>query len=258
MKGRDESAPGPREVPEVLVEQYKLGELPPTRAATVQTALGAEPGGLARLAALEADDQATLALHPPGPVAAEVRRRLGPARGSSRAWLWLLPVAAVLLLFVLREPPPPTVAVGPGTERIKGSEAPRLEVHRRSEAGAEALTPDAPAAAGDLLQLTVHPMGAPYGVVVSLDGRGTVTLHHPAQPEASAALPAGSQTLVLPMAYELDDAPLFERFFLITADAPLDVPTVLEATRAVADQPTARLTLPSGVAQSDFVVRKLP
>ena len=97
--------------------------------------------------------------------------------------------------------------------------------------------------------------------VVSLDGRGAVTLHHPATLNGSTALTPGD-AVTLDHAYELDDAPGFERFLFVTSDAPLDVATVLEAAHVLARQPsearTRPLPLPETLVQTSFTLEKVP
>ena len=59
---------------------------------------------------------------------------------------------------------------------------------------------------------------------------------------------------LLAQAYELDDAPGFERFYLVTADEPFAVESVVDATRrAGADGP---LDLPAAMDQSSVVLEK--
>jgi hypothetical protein len=91
-----------------------------------------------------------------------------------------------------------------------------------------------------------------------VDGRGTVTLHAPESGTGSVPLaPAG--THALPGAYALDDAPGFERFFLVTAEAPFALEEVLAAARSLAGHAEARtspLPLPSRYMQASFTLEK--
>jgi hypothetical protein len=177
-----------------------------------------------------------------------------------------MPVAASLALLVLstqRELPQPAPTRAPivwtNTERIKGD--PLLRVHRQGASEPELLANHARARRGDVLQLSYVSGGRPYGVVVSMDGRGAVTLHHPATLTGSTALAPG-EAVTLDHAYELDDAPDFERFLFVTSEAPLDVATVLEAARLLARQPsearTRPLPLPDTLAQTSFTLEKVP
>jgi len=95
-----------------------------------------------------------------------------------------------------------------------------------------------------------------------VDGRGTVTWHLPAGyaggPLSAPAL-EGQGDVVLPSAYELDDAPGFERFFLVSSAAPFDLAPVAQAARALAGRPSAErgeLSLPAGLGQSSLLVKK--
>ncbi|MEZ4473614.1 MAG: hypothetical protein R3F60_23055 [bacterium] len=86
-----------------------------------------------------------------------------------------------------------------------------------------------------------------------------VTLHFPDTASADTALPAGQQLVTLPHAYQLDDAPRFERFFFVTAHHPLDVGELLaEARQLAADDAAedAAPALPADVAWTDLLLRK--
>ena len=97
-----------------------------------------------------------------------------------------------------------------------------------------------------------------YGVLLSIDGAGRVTQHLP-EPGASAAstLHAPSE-IRLPSAYELDDAPGFERFLLITSTQPFPVAAALDAARSLAGQGqsarTAPLPLPPAFHQTSVLL----
>jgi streptogramin lyase len=109
-----------------------------------------------------------------------------------------------------------------------------------------------------VLQLAYQAAGARYGVVVSIDGRGAVTRHLPEEGEVAAALERGG-AVALAHAYQLDDAPGYERFFLVTGERPFDVAPVVEAARWLAAAGQARagaLTLPGGLEQRAVLVVK--
>jgi hypothetical protein len=247
--------------PDWLVERLHRGDLPPDEALEVRARLAAEDG-LARLDALARDDAEILLAHPPGPALGEIRRRAGRAAAPRpfRRHLLLVAVpfaaAAAALVVVLRPPVPP-----PQDEntRVKGL-SPHLVVHRRAAAEAETLSPNARARAGDVLQLSYVSAGRRYGVVVSVDGRGVVTRHFPGDGQAAAKL-SRSGAVPLEHAYRLDDAPAFERFFLVTGGAPFAVEPVLDAVRRLAAAGQAREGTPAlqaGLSWSDFVVEKTP
>ncbi|PTL75921.1 ActD protein [Vitiosangium sp. GDMCC 1.1324] len=265
--------------PDWLLERIALGELPPEELAAARARLAEEPGGLERLARLESDDGATLAKLPPSQVAAEIarRRRVLEASRSVRADTlsrrWLPAVAlgvpvvvglALLMVLSLHELPeeearPQQVALL-DTTRTKGLE-PKLLVHRQTQGGApEPLVDSARARQGDVLQLSYVSAGRRYGAVLSVDGRGSVTLHFPESLTGSLELKGG--TVSLPSAYELDDAPAFERFFFVTSDAPFDVNALMDAARQLAQDPgSARnqpLPLPEQLSQTSVTLEKAP
>ncbi len=136
-----------------------------------------------------------------------------------------------------------------------------LVVHRKSTTGVEVLATPALARAKDLLQLGYVSAGKRFGIILSVDGRGVVTLHSPVGHRGDSRLAPGGLTFV-PQAFELDDAPDFERFFFVTADVPIDVEAVLAAGYALGrDHDRARnglLNLASFLSQSSFLVQKPP
>lgn len=259
--------------PTWLIERLAQGELDGNEAAAVRARLEAEgrsPDDV--IAALVLADRETLAAHPPTAVAAEVRRRAAPpARrrpvsvratfaGATLATAGAL--AVVLAARHLPSPPAPTLPVSEPTT-IKGT-APtagaRLYVYRHASAGDERLADGERAAPGDLLQLAYATSAEGFGVLLSIDGAGTVTQHWPDPGKTRAApLHVGGEVR-LPSAYELDSAPAFERFFLVRADETFDVTPILEAARALATRaPAARrasLPLPARFNQVSLALEK--
>ena len=72
-----------------------------------------------------------------------------------------------------------------------------------------------------------------YGVILSIDGNGTVTLHFPGDAGQPTDLEM-NRKVFLDSSYELDNAPDFERFFFITSSHAIDVNAVLEGARQLA------------------------
>lgn len=146
--------------------------------------------------------------------------------------------------------------------RIKGLR-PHLRLHRRGPSGViEELRDGDVARAGDLVQISYVAAGNRNGVVVSLDGRGHVTLHHPGRPDAAPTLEARGEH-ALDHAYELDDAQAFERFVLVTAgDEPLSAAVVVAAARELAPGGSAArhspLPVPTRWRQSSILLQKRP
>jgi hypothetical protein len=261
-------------VPDLLLERYRLGELPPGEVERLEWRLKGDAELRQRLQALERSDQEIRRQYPSEWLAERVRTRLDARRPAppnpNPAWSWHWPVPAALavaatVLFVLAPrtfgPPPagPVPALRatlePG-DRIKGLR-PALVLFRKTAAGTEALADGAVARAGDLIRVGYRSAGRPYGVILSIDGRGAVTLHVPKQGQRAAALRSGD-TVLLDHAYELDDAPRFERFFFVTAPAPFDVAPVLAAARraGAGGPPPTALVLPPPLEQLTFSLEK--
>jgi hypothetical protein len=263
----------PRRTPEWLLERIALGELPPNELAAARARLSQEPEGQARLAALEAENRSILEKLPPATVAREVEsraalaQRVEAARRDSRPLrrlapaLVLAPVLAVALL-VIQQPRGISSGggdtLGPEVTRTKGL-LPQLIVHRQGATSPERLADGAAAGTGDVVQVSYVAAGQAHGAILSVDGRGAVTLHAPELGEQSVPLaPSGTHTL--PRAYELDDAPAFERFIFVTSDTPFALAEVLAAARTLAtsaDARTAPLPLPERFTQVSFTLEKV-
>ena len=123
----------------------------------------------------------------------------------------------------------------PSGDRIKGLR-PSLAVYRRTANGSETLADRTVARPGDVLRVGYHAAGRPYGVIFSMDGRGTVTMHLPAAGDHAVPL-AREATTLLDQAYELDDAPLWERFYFVTGDSAFAAAPVVDAARRAAGDP---------------------
>jgi hypothetical protein len=258
------------DVPDVVLERHRLGELPAREAEALARRAEAEEGIRERLEALARSDAEIRRLHPADRLAEQVRARLGTGRPATplgpRARYWPVPIAlaaAVVLFAVLRpvaEPPlapsaAPSSADG-ADDRIKGLK-PSLAVFRRRADHSEALADGDMARAGDLIRLGYRAAGRRFGVILSLDGRGHVTVHLPRQGARAAALEA-APVVLLDHAYELDDAPRWERFFLVTSETPFDLATVVDGARRtpVGATPPAALALPSTLEQAAFSLEK--
>lgn len=243
-----------RPVSRLAREQLALGELSPERAAEVRARLGDAD---AEVAAIKADDTQILADYPVARVAAEIRRRAAPRPARRLLWIAAPTLAAAAVILIVWSGPEEHAPVDMGI-RVKGLQ-PRLVLHRQQGDAVVPLSEPAEARARDVLQVSYIAAGAAHGVVLSLDGSGVVTLHHPRADGGDTALRQDG-AIRLPQAYELDDAPGFERFVFVTAAAPIDPALALAAARAVAaarDPSTAPLTLPPTWQQSSFLVKKV-
>ena len=112
---------------------------------------------------------------------------------------------------------------------------------------------------GDLVRLGYAAVPQAYGVILSVDGRGTVTRHLPAN-GARAALLARDRMNLLDAAYELDDAPGWERFYFVAADAVFEVEPIVATARQLAGRdlhhPPGPLPLGREFRQTMFLLQK--
>lgn len=225
---------------DLFIEQYRLGELGNDR---LVAELESDPALQQHLEELERSDREILAAYPSGWFADRVRERMAREhlgkrrRRADRGPAWrIVPAVAVaavalavipIVLTTLESDQSAATAALVHGERIKGLE-PSLSVYRSAGTGAdpEELMPDTAVGAGTHLQLAYQAAGAGYGVIVSVDGNGVVTLHYPETALAEPVLDRGGE-IALPFAYVLDDAPRYERFYFLASTEPPDVSAVL-------------------------------
>jgi hypothetical protein len=262
-------------VPDWLLERLALGELDADTAADVRRRLAAEGRSVDDvMAAVATSNQEILAEHGATPTVAAIRQRAARAAAAQRparkgAFLWVAPLvlaggaAALMVVQPWQRGKAPDASGAREYIGIKGDDPskapPRLYIYRHRDDGDQRLTDGARAGRGDLVQLAYGSHSGGYGVLLSIDGARRVTLHWPERPEGNApALKAAGETR-LPSAYELDDAPAFERFFLIRSQSPFSVATAIDAAHVLATQPSARkqsLALPPGFEQISLALDK--
>jgi hypothetical protein len=254
-----------RTISDLMLEQFVLGELPVDRERAVREELARDKDLQARLAALQASDAEIRASYPAEQVVPQIREKMlrdgagaaRPRRRMNAVW-WAVPLAATVLIALTLS----VVVLRPNDTRLKGM-SPHLTLFRKTASGAEELRPGTVARRGDVLQVSYAAGEAKYGVILSIDGRGTITWHVPAGYSGGArtAPPLDERgTVVLPNAYELDDAPRFERFFLIYGSSPFEISDIERIIRGLAARPSTAdrdtLTLPRGLGQYSFVLSK--
>lgn len=97
---------------------------------------------------------------------------------------------------------------------IKGMSA-SLEVWKKTGDSAVQMVNLGDASEGDEIQLRYRVPQKCFGMLFSMDGNGTVTMHM-GDGNNAIELEPGKMT-TLPFAYKLDNAPKFEKFFLLTS-----------------------------------------
>lgn len=98
--------------------------------------------------------------------------------------------------------------------RIKGMDA-RMEVWKKTADSAVQMSNLDEAREGDEIQLRYSVPEKSFGLLFSMDGNGALTMHMGSENQAIELAPGEMTTL--PFAYKLDNAPKFEKFFLLTS-----------------------------------------
>lgn len=270
--------PGRNNIPELFLEQHALGELAQEQAKTL------DPSQMQNArAALESDNAEILARLPAARMIPRIRsqyamekaraealnrNRVRSRRVFSAALATAAAVVPLVVVLLLRpgvgnktEGPSATLPLGSDGVRIKqGSTRPFLTVYRKTQDKVEKLEDGDAAGPGDLIQLAYVARGQTHGVILSIDGAGAVTLHWPRSADASTLLNLEGE-IPLEQAYELDDAPLFERFLFVTSKEPLDVARVKKLAQTLArdvkSAAFAPLEIPKGWTQSSIMLKKV-
>ena len=232
---------GQRDFSDWKLERFRLNELPEEEMRAIQRALDEDPNLSARLEALEGSDREIYGSYSADWVARQIARRLERRRVPSISRFGpRLALAAVVLLAVVfsiylpgPEVPPTWDRRGMDGIRLKGVK-PDLLLYRKRASEVEQLADSSVAYAGDLIQIFYRAAGKPFGAIVSVDGRGTVTRHLPASGTSAVRLIQGDP-VSLDYSYELDDAPKWERFYFLTADTSFDVRDVAQAAKGGPD-----------------------
>ena len=109
------------------------------------------------------------------------------------------------------------------TERIKGnapvktSDDPQIKLYRQKGREIQALNDGDFARSGDIIQITYNAGKDEYGVIFSVDGNGNITRHFPENSWQAAELQQNNEEIPLDFSYELDNAPDFECFIMVTS-----------------------------------------
>jgi len=255
------------------LERYLLGELPPSRMEEIAKLIRRNPEIKKEIEHLKQTNAEILKQHPPETMLPEILRRYEENKRQARIkektrsvivkrLLYTAPalVSALILIFVVLF----NNGTTPDYTRIKGEESidftkTQIIIYRKSNNEIELLKNGDPAKAGDLLQIAYIPAGKTYGVILSIDGSGIVTLHHPESKSSSSVLKQEKKNL-LPSSYELDNAPDFERFFFITAMEEIEVQSIMNKAEELALSPasakTKNLNLPESHSQFSILLKK--
>jgi len=190
------------------IERYLLGELPASEMAALKTLESENAEFRSQIEQLKKSNEELLAKYPAlmdVPVRAPISRVY-----YSMAAALIITITVMIAVFSTDSP----VVINEDGTRAKGLKT-DLEVWRKTAESTEKLANNSEVKAGDLLQVRYIAEKKCYGVILSMDGNGVLTIHLSGNNGKAAELEAG-RIVSLESAYELDDAPKFETFYFIT------------------------------------------
>lgn len=113
-----------------------------------------------------------------------------------------------------------------GLDHSKG-DGPRMFIYLKDGEQALQLDNNSLVRENDVLQISYVASGQQYGIILSIDGNGTITQHYPDEGATAGKLDTTGE-VALPFSYKLDNAPSFERFFFITGSKSFTVASFME------------------------------
>ena len=157
-----------------------------------------------------------------------------------------------------------TAASRTPTERIKGNAAaiqntaPGLKLYRQQGREIQALNNGDFAHSGDVIQIAYNAGSSEYGVIFSVDGNGNITRHFPENSWQAAQLMHRADDTPLDFSYELDNAPDFECFIMVTSKKQFNLNGLESAikNKTDIDYLTALSYLPKKTEGTTFILEK--
>jgi hypothetical protein len=249
-------------ISDLLLERYCLGELSEKETALIERALSEDAAIRERLDRIKLSNEDILTSYPAPFVAARIKdsiatlsepqkRRL-PKRLFGISLSTVATCAAAAAFFVIF-PVQTVIDNGSPTDvkhivsgqndsevvRFKGSDV-NLRIYRKTAGEPEELEQNSVAVKGDAIQIGFQSR-LQYVVIFSIDGRGNVTLHYPDNEYASTQIEKGKKIL-LNKSYKLDDAPRYEKFYLVASDVGVNTGFIIKTARDFASKGDAVLS----------------
>ncbi len=226
------------------LEQFLLKELPEERMKVIASMVKEEQSLQYRLKDLEISNEEILEQYPAEFISGQIRYKYNQEKKSDKKsksanfkfrYVTIPALASLMIIsiFLLKTnydlPVPNDIEI----TRTKGENA-SLYIYRKKGKAIEFLSNNSIAREKDLLQVGYSSSKDQYGIIFSIDGNGVITLHFPKNYDDSTKLELKRKVLLL-NSYELDDAPRFEKFFLLTSDKELNVETIIDKLKQEKD-----------------------
>ena len=225
-----------RKIPDIVLEQFVLGELPIEKMKDIKSLLQSDDSIRKRIELIEKSNNDFRTKYPfaktciPAAVSADRKKK-----GSSHYKKILifpsaaLVVAACTLIFVKVTPLFDTFD---NSVIIKGKTE-NLFLYRKNGNQADILKNGDAAKKDDIVQIAYQIPKERNCIIFSIDGNSGVTLHYSS---SEKSMPDSSKTgkIFVPESYQLDDAPYYERFFMITSDSEIRREEILSRAKKFA------------------------
>lgn len=103
-------------------------------------------------------------------------------------------------------------------ENSRQNQKTEIRLYKKTDDGVQLLANGDSVKNGDIIQITYAPGKNNYGVIFSVDGNGNITRHFPEKSWKSERLSHEKPEIPLDFSYELDNAPSFECFVMVSSE----------------------------------------
>jgi len=251
-----------KNIPDFILEQYMLNELDLDKKREVEIMIEGSSELKEQIERMKTDNDLILEKYPSHKMSTIIKEKVKEEKKVKLTIFFFKPQYSLLLVLPLivffsyqfLEEPIKIIKVPKEHINIKGEYG--IKVARLAGKEINMLENGNTAKEGDLIQLKYHIPTGKFGILLSLDGRGEITYHLLQNQNGSTDL-NGEKKLTLQNSYELDDAPNFERFFMVVSESELSIEEISNKVRKLKNPKTDKLKLKSEVQQWSFLLNKI-
>lgn len=113
-------------------------------------------------------------------------------------------------------------------ENSRQNQKTEIRLYKKTDDGVQLLSNGDSVKKGDVIQITYAPGKNNYGVIFSVDGNGNITRHFPEKSWNSERLSHEKPEIPLNFSYELDNAPNFECFVMVSSEKEFNLNDIEE------------------------------
>jgi len=225
-----------RKIPDIVLEQYILGELPSDKMKDIKSLLRSDDSLRKRIELIEKsnnDFRKKYSFEKTGiPAALSAGKKKKDLYHYRKIFIFpsaAVAIAACTLIFIKVMPIFETID---NSVIIKGNTE-NLFLYRKNGNQADFLKNGDTAKKDDIVQIAYQIPKERNCIIFSIDGNSGVTLHYSSSGNSIQDNSKTGKTFV-PESYQLDDAPYYERFFMITSDAEIRRDEILSRAKKFA------------------------